>query len=158
MPREEHRRKETLTIGENCLFEVGCRTLHLPCYPVRSEKQRTGVEAASIGPQCTFEPKSRVPSSIALAEWCTVGAGCTLLPGPSLADFELDEKTIDEAEVETLPERTVVYGSDCTRRTWSGEGSGQTRALHAKHLAYLREMLPKYNKCVRPALKTFAFA
>lgn len=107
-----------------------------------THERRTGVEAAAIGSHCTFEPKSRVPASIALSDSCTVGAGCTLLPSASLADFDVDEHAGDTvaSEIETLPERTVVYGAECARRLWSGEGGGQARALHAKHLAYLREV------------------
>ncbi|KAK4049084.1 hypothetical protein OIO90_005554 [Microbotryomycetes sp. JL221] len=52
----------------------------------------------------------------------------------------------DNVAVETLPDYTQVYSSDNKRRTWSGEGSAQARALHAKHLAYLRETLPRYHK------------
>lgn len=48
--------------------------------------------------------------------------------------------------METLPEYTIVYGAECSRRIWKGEGRGQSMALHVKHLEYLREMLPKSNK------------
>lgn len=49
-------------------------------------------------------------------------------------------------ERETLPDFTVVYGIDNRRRLWSGEGQGQNKALHAKHLVYLTETLPKFHK------------
>lgn len=49
-------------------------------------------------------------------------------------------------EVERLPDRTVVFGADSRRRIWSGEGIGQQKAFHAKHVACLHEMLPKYTK------------
>jgi len=49
---------------------------------------------------------------------------------------------------ETLPPRTAVYGQgpDVKRRIWTGEGGGQWGALHWKHLEYLRETIPKYNR------------
>ena len=47
---------------------------------------------------------------------------------------------------ETIPDYTVIFGPNSTRRRWSGEGSGQAVALHHKHLAYLTETLPKYHK------------
>lgn len=47
---------------------------------------------------------------------------------------------------ETLPDCTIVFGSENRRRIWTGEGGGQARALHAKHLEYLQATLPKYNK------------
>lgn len=47
---------------------------------------------------------------------------------------------------ETLPDHTIVFGSENRRRIWTGEGGGQARALHAKHLEYLQATLPKTNK------------
>lgn len=48
---------------------------------------------------------------------------------------------------ETLPDNTQVFGgTEARRRLWSGEGSGQARAFHEKHLAYLRETIPKGNR------------
>lgn len=48
--------------------------------------------------------------------------------------------------VETLPDFTIVYGGENRRRKWTGEGQGQGRALHVKHLVYLSETLPKFHK------------
>lgn len=55
-----------------------------------------------------------------------------------------------------LPPYTVVYTTTAAtpdlqqpeqkRRTWSGEGVHQQHALMVKHLSYLSEMLPKYNR------------
>lgn len=125
-----------------------------------------GVEAPSIGSQNVFEAKCRVPHTIRISNNCTVGAGCTLVPdyqGPldpnpnsestepsSTAEDQDPSRPSEKAtsqtsvsmsadEIETLPDRTVVFGAEAKRRIWSGEGSGQARALHAKHLEYLRE-------------------
>lgn len=45
----------------------------------------------------------------------------------------------DSDRIETIPDHSVVFASGpAERRLWSGEGSGQEEALHAKHLDYLR--------------------
>lgn len=49
------------------------------------------------------------------------------------------------ASSEIIPEYTIVYGSENKRRTWSGEGAGQAKALHVKHLDYLREILVRQS-------------
>lgn len=41
---------------------------------------------------------------------------------------------------------TASSPSDIRSRVWSGEGSGQGKAFHQKHLEYLREMIPRGNK------------
>lgn len=47
---------------------------------------------------------------------------------------------------ESLPDYTVVFGSENRRRIWTGEGEVQASALHHKHLEYLGEAIPKYHK------------
>ncbi|GAK64665.1 trimeric LpxA-like protein [Moesziomyces antarcticus] len=143
-----NRTSQPIKIGDANLFEVGCR-----------------IEAASIGSCNVFEPKSKVAHNVAIGSNCVVGAGCTLLPRPvtddQLASLFDDEDALEstpeqngEAETkdkrervfETLPDRTVVYGSDSRRRVWSGEGAHQQAALHAKHLEYLRDTIPRTHK------------
>lgn len=77
------------------------------------------------------------------------------------ADFDAsDEDATDEAAaqsapvLETLPDRTVVFGADSRRRIWSGEGAGQARALHVKHVNFLREMIPRHLKLRLVAVAT----
>lgn len=45
-----------------------------------------------------------------------------------------------------LEEYTVVYGPEAERRTWSGRGRVQEDDLRRKHLEYLKEMIPKFNR------------
>lgn len=102
-----------MTIGDGNLFRVGCH-----------------VASPSIGNCNTFEVRCRVPASVRVSNFCTVGASCDL----------------GEAVDDMLEERTVVYGEHAARRIWSGENVAQQLAFHAKHLQYLRESLPQTHK------------
>lgn len=149
-----NRRSAPIRIGDNNLFEVGCR-----------------IEAASIGSYNVFEVRSKVASNVAIGSYSVVGAGCVVLP-KAIGDDQLagifddgeegegdDQqegraaedgsiaKTARGAEVfEELPDQTVVYGAHSKRRLWSGEGAQQQAALHAKHLEYLRDAIPRVHK------------
>lgn len=133
-----NRRSDPLKIGDENLFEVGCR-----------------IEAASIGSYNVFEVRSKVAQNVAIGSYSVVGAGCIVLPKP-ITDEQLARIFDDEGEsregqeeeqvIENLPDRTVVYGSDSKRRLWSGEGAQQQSALHAKHLEYLRDAIPRVHK------------
>ncbi|EST04940.1 Bacterial transferase hexapeptide repeat [Kalmanozyma brasiliensis GHG001] len=149
-----NRRSTPLKIGDGNLFEVGCR-----------------IEAASVGSYNVFEMRSKVAQNVKIGSYSVIGAGCTVLPKPirddQLADiFDDDEGLKEEAAVveaeagsgnrpaqreddavfEELPNQTVVYGADSKRRLWSGEGAQQQAALHAKHLEYLRDAIPRVHK------------
>ncbi|KAL8292544.1 hypothetical protein RQP46_001156 [Phenoliferia psychrophenolica] len=145
-----NRTKQTVVIGDDNLFQVGCR-----------------VEAVSIGSNNTFGARCRVAHTMSIASYCNIGAGCSVLPcpfppaalvhpSPRAPDVPEDEQADDEdgpvapivlgEVVETLPDFTVVFGAENRRRKWTGEGKGQIQALHAKHLNYLAETLPKYHK------------
>ncbi|KAH8926808.1 hypothetical protein BT69DRAFT_1330960 [Atractiella rhizophila] len=149
-----------MRIGDWNLFEVGAR-----------------IESPVIGNHNTFEPKSRTTSLVSIGSNCCISAGVILLPQitteassptplPSSSSSEASEGESEgggmevqvqkkeqkvEEEAEMLPDFTSVFGfgPDVVRRRWTGEGEGQARALHVKHLEYLRETLPKFNK-VRP--------
>lgn len=133
-----NRRSTPLKIGDNNLFEVGCR-----------------IEAAAVGSYNVFEVRSKVAHHVSMGSYSIVGAGCTVLPKPA-GEGELeglfDEEDGKEGEeggrevFEALPDRTVVYGSESKRRLWSGEGAQQQAALHAKHLEYLRDAIPRVHK------------
>ncbi|KAH9810330.1 hypothetical protein DFH28DRAFT_985561 [Melampsora americana] len=119
-----NRHKTPMEIGNDNLFSVGCR-----------------VEAKSIGSYNIFESKCKVSSDITISDHCIIGAGCTLVSEPTTSSFE---NGILEPMV--LSDWSVIFGERCERSTWSGEGSGQARALHAKHLMYLSETLPKFHR------------
>ncbi|GAC99240.1 potential guanine nucleotide exchange factor [Pseudozyma hubeiensis SY62] len=152
-----NRRSTPIKIGDNNLFEVGCR-----------------IEAASVGSYNTFEVRSKVAQNVKIGSYSVIGAGCIVLPRPITDDqlaaiFDEDQlkdrptaseeqsqaegesirnSTQAEAEEiwEELPDQTVVYGADNRRRLWSGEGAQQQAALHAKHLEYLRDAIPRVHK------------
>jgi dynactin-6 len=135
-----------------------------------------GVEAPSIGSYNTFGPKSRVSPSVSITSYCTVGAGCDLIPSPfssttssartshgeidmissipSVTISATDESTPPTPSNERLPEYTIVYGSESKRRLWSGEGAGQAKSLHVKHLEYLREILVRFALSIPKVTQT----
>ncbi|WWD01523.1 hypothetical protein V866_008468 [Kwoniella sp. B9012] len=117
-----NRNKEIMSIGDNNHFMVGCR-----------------IEAISVGNWNTFQPRSTVSSNIIIADHCTFSAGTTLLPAP----------TLQEGEIETIPPYTVIYGENSERRKWDGTGQLTEQNLREKHIEYLREIVPKYNR-IRP--------
>ncbi|BGP15886.1 hypothetical protein JCM10213v2_003878 [Rhodosporidiobolus nylandii] len=157
-----NRHKAPLIIGDNNLFEVGCR-----------------IESPSIGSHNTFGIKSRVSPHVAVGSNCVVGAGCVVLPSPfppassphassatpssaSAGGAEAADAPPSDVDMlsassspapppapsaaETLPDYTHVFGSENRRRKASSEGTGQAKALFVKHHEYLRETIPKYNK------------
>ncbi|KAE8216609.1 hypothetical protein CF319_g1770 [Tilletia indica] len=144
-----NRQRAVMRIGDNNLFEVLCR-----------------IESPRIGSFNTFEARSRTAQIVNVGSYCTIGAGCFLTPSAS-AGLSSDDAvsasvteiaepvgpsepapdsplTSSSAAVEILEDMTVVYGAEAKRRTWSGHGLKQAQALHAKHLEYLRDTLPRY--------------
>ncbi|KAK0221920.1 trimeric LpxA-like protein [Armillaria luteobubalina] len=58
-----NRRKEVMRIGDDNLFEIGCR-----------------IECPSIGDFNTISTRSRVHHTIRISSFCAIGAGCLLVP------------------------------------------------------------------------------
>ncbi|AAW41739.2 conserved hypothetical protein [Cryptococcus deneoformans JEC21] len=117
-----NRKKDTMKIGENNHFMVGCR-----------------IESPSIGNNNIFQPKSTASGGVIVTDNCIISAGTILLPSPTGTD----------QEPETLPPYTVIYGADSSRRTWDGSGHVAEMALRSKQAEYLREIMPKFNR-LRP--------
>ncbi|WVW83230.1 hypothetical protein I302_105249 [Kwoniella bestiolae CBS 10118] len=115
-----NRNKQIMRIGNNNHFMIGCR-----------------FESPSIGDWNSFQPRSTVSSDIHISDHCTISAGTTLLPSPTGQGNE------------TLPSYTVVYGENSERRKWDGTGQVAEQNLREKHIEYLREIIPKYNR-LRP--------
>ncbi|SPO26523.1 related to Dynactin 6 [Ustilago trichophora] len=158
-----NRKSTPIKIGDNNLFEVGCR-----------------IEAASVGSYNVFEMRSRVAQNVKVGSYSVIGAGCLVLPKPisdselvnifddhhdhtqgeqaSIKGYDVEQGAETTAEstnthskgrdqvFEELPDQTVVFGADNRRRLWSGEGAQQQAALHAKHLEYLRDAIPRTHK------------
>ncbi|TEB39646.1 trimeric LpxA-like protein [Coprinellus micaceus] len=69
-----NRRKEVMRIGDENLFEVGCR-----------------VECPSIGDHNTISARSRVHHTVRISNHCVIGVGCLVVP---IEDEVLDDYTI----------------------------------------------------------------
>lgn len=127
------RRKEVMRIGDDNLFEIGCRASIFHKAGISSEVQLIGVESPTIDNFNTISTRARVHHTVRIGSYCVVGAGCLLVP----------------TEDEILEDYTVTYGPAAERRTWSGRGKVQESDLRRKHAEYLREMLPKFNRLRR---------
>ncbi|KIK06111.1 hypothetical protein K443DRAFT_90099 [Laccaria amethystina LaAM-08-1] len=58
-----NRRKEVMRIGDDNLFEIGCR-----------------VECPSVGNFNTISTRARVHHTVRISSFCVIGAGCLLAP------------------------------------------------------------------------------
>ena len=129
------RRKEVMRIGDDNLFEIGCRACVLPtdCMSHLISVHLSvyvGVESPSVGNFNTVSTRARVHHTVRISSYCVIGAGCLVVP----------------TDDEVLDEYTVVYGPSAERRVWSGRGRVQEADLRRKHAEYLRETLPKFNR------------
>lgn len=127
-----------MRIGDENLFEVGCREYHHPLTILYPHTQSAisailGVECPSIGDHNTVSARSRVHHTVRISNYCVIGVGCLVVP----------------IEDEILDDFTVVYGPAAERRKWSGRGKVQEADLRRKHADYLREMIPKFNRLRR---------
>ncbi|CDH57484.1 dynactin subunit 6 [Lichtheimia corymbifera JMRC:FSU:9682] len=88
------------------------------------------VEGSRIGNNNIIEARAKVHGSTIIGNHCVVGAACST---------EMNE---------TVEDMTIIYGTKSCRRKQSEVFPAQA-ALHARHLEYLREVLPKYNHLKR---------
>ncbi|CAG8643245.1 1110_t:CDS:10 [Ambispora leptoticha] len=84
------------------------------------------VEGSKIGNKNVIEAKARILGNTSLGDNCVIGAVCST------------------KRDEVIPNNTVIYGDHHNRRTQTTCASQQS-SLHARHLDYLREVLPKFN-------------
>ncbi len=92
-----------------------------------------GVECPSTGNYNTVSTRARVHHTVRLSSYCVIGAGCLVAP----------------SEDEIIDDYTTIYGPDAQRRVWSGRGKAQEADLRKKHVEYLRDTLPKFNRLRR---------
>ncbi|PPQ63264.1 hypothetical protein CVT24_006789 [Panaeolus cyanescens] len=93
------RRKEVMRIGDDNLFEIGCR-----------------VESPSIGDFNTISTRARVHHTVRMGSYCAIGAGCLLAP---TEDEVLDDYTVvygPAAEQRTWSGRGTVQEADLRRK------------------------------------------
>ncbi|KAG2019867.1 hypothetical protein CC2G_005265 [Coprinopsis cinerea AmutBmut pab1-1] len=69
-----NRRKEVMRIGDDNLFEIGCR-----------------VECPSVGDFNTISTRSRVHHTVRISSFCVIGAGCLVVP---IEDEVLEDYTV----------------------------------------------------------------
>ncbi|KAF9532222.1 trimeric LpxA-like protein [Crepidotus variabilis] len=94
-----NRRKEVMRIGDDNLFEIGCR-----------------VEAPSIGNFNTVSTKARVHHTVRMSSYCVIGAGVLLVPTD---DQYLDDYTVvygPAAEERTWSGRGKIQEADLRRK------------------------------------------
>lgn len=162
-----------MVIGRSNLFEVGSRIFFPAIIIVFFDAYAdvgafVGVESASVGDHNTFEAKARVSAFTRISDWCTIGAGCTLLPNVSSLGGQPTSSTLGDVSesdgtappplsdaCELLPIGTVVFGSESKRRAWSLEGQEQAAQLHEKHLGALREASRAFLRHASMILKQF---
>ena len=129
-----NRRKEVMRVGDNNLFEIGCRRFFRSwCRGPSVMTFCTGVECPSIGNFNTISTRARVHHTVRIANYCVIGTACLVVP----------------TDDETLDDYISIFGPAAERRTWSGRGRVQEADLRLKHAEYLREMLPKFNRLRR---------
>jgi len=91
------------------------------------------VECPSIGNLNTVSTKARVHHTVRMGSHCSIGPKCQII-------------TSDEIK---LDDYSVLYGPNWEERTWSGRGQKQAQDLGTKHVEYLKEWLPKFNRLRR---------
>ncbi|KAI8988498.1 trimeric LpxA-like protein, partial [Mycotypha africana] len=108
-------------IGKNNIIEE-----KVTIFNRKALKEMQYVEGTHIGNNNVIEARARIIGSSSIGNYCVIGAGCSTESNEAIGDF------------------TVIYGAESKRRMQSQPLPAQA-ALHARHLEYLREVLPKYN-------------
>ncbi|KAI9309516.1 hypothetical protein BJ944DRAFT_154190, partial [Cunninghamella echinulata] len=112
-------------IGSNNIIEENCIIFNKNAAPLVID-----VEGSRIGNNNIINTRGRILGNTIVGNHCVIGAACST---------EINE---------TIEDMTVIYGKQPNRRKQSSVLPGQA-SLHARHLDYLREVLPKYNHLKR---------
>ncbi|KAF8969644.1 trimeric LpxA-like protein [Flammula alnicola] len=94
-----NRRREVMRIGDDNLFEIGCR-----------------IESPTVGNFNTISTRARVHHTVRVSSYCVVGAGCLLVP---TEDKLLEDYTVvygPAAEQRTWSGRGKVQEADLRRK------------------------------------------
>ncbi|PAV15135.1 trimeric [Pyrrhoderma noxium] len=124
-----------ILIGSSTIIEEGAILVNrrrAPMHIGHSNLIEIGarVECSYMGDGNTIGTKARVHHTVRLGNYCVVGPKCLVAP----------------AEDEEVEDYTVFWGPEGERSTWSGRGKVQEADLRSKHVEYLKEMLPKFNR------------
>ncbi|KAI8825822.1 dynactin subunit p27 [Fimicolochytrium jonesii] len=84
------------------------------------------IESAQIGNGCTIEIGARVQRGTIIGDNCVIGVKCMTFPN------------------QVIPDDTVIFGGQLATRKMTKSNKMQA-SLHAKHLEYLHETMPKYH-------------
>ncbi|WFD35853.1 hypothetical protein MCUN1_002721 [Malassezia cuniculi] len=113
-----------IVLGHNCIVEERVAIVAGPAGISIGDANHfhaaARISAPSIGNCNVFLPRAVVSGPV--ANFCSVAPAC-----------------VSHAP---LPDRSVVYAHHSLRRDWSGLAVSQRLADHAKHLAYLRDLIP----------------
>lgn len=128
----------SVTIGSNCNIGTGCNVISSP-FPLAVNEALDQEMIMSASPIVVTISPVDSPSIP------TTGPPSSTAASPALGSRSpRSPQSSSPMMNEILPDYSVVFGSENRRRIWSGEGSGQARALHVKHLDYLREVLVRF--------------
>ncbi|KAI9144704.1 hypothetical protein BKA69DRAFT_1122145 [Paraphysoderma sedebokerense] len=129
-----------ILIGRNNIFEEGATIINNSTSGmVIGDENLFEVDVAGkyVGHHNIIEPKAYVSENTTIGDNCVIGTACTT------------------ARNEVIPNDTVIFGGDNMKTkvggfgTLGGGANNESResenVLHARHLDYLREVLPKYN-------------
>ncbi|KAJ3166093.1 Dynactin subunit 6 [Geranomyces variabilis] len=119
----------SIVIGDGNVFEENVKIVHAGDGEMKigdNNMFQVGCvfEGPYIGSGSTIEAGAHVHSTASIGSNCVLGAKCTTSTA--------------------LPDNTVVFGTAHTRRVQTRSNRLQAN-LHARHLEYLREVLPKYH-------------
>ncbi|KAG0242852.1 Dynactin subunit 6 [Mortierella sp. GBA43] len=84
------------------------------------------MEGSKMGNRNTLEVRSHVKAGTWVGDDCVIGTVCSTHEG------------------EILEDKTVIYGANNQRRTYSGSRTSHN-IVHGRHLDYLMQTLPKFN-------------
>lgn len=127
--------ERTMKVGRDNVFQVGSRESASSLRRGRAPQLTpTGVEATEVGNGNTFQPRSTVSQGVIVSDNCVIGAGVHAYP-------------LAPGTEEVLEPYTMVYGAAAERRVWGGASEAAETDLNAKHLDYIREILPKSVSC-----------
>ncbi|RXK40580.1 hypothetical protein M231_02035 [Tremella mesenterica] len=146
-----------VVIGEDCIVEEGVVIVNRGPEIMRIGREnhfmvQCHIQAQEIGDFNIFQPRSRVSSGVIITNRCVLGIypkpsqtlGQLYLFSPSSMFYLVGSSTIT---LESLPSPyTIVYGPESLIRKWDGTAQITEDNLRMKHLEYLRDILPKYNR------------
>ncbi|XP_054165489.1 dynactin subunit 6-like [Oppia nitens] len=128
--------KGPVVIGESNLIEERVHIINTCTQPLIIGSHNvfevgSHCQSQHVGDHNVLESKCRVGSKTLLSNGCVIGAMCCV---------DCDQ---------LLPENTVIFGTDCRRRTQNEKPTQQTYQLD-----FLSKILPNYQRIEKPNFKS----